>query len=1235
MSDGIICLVRALYDYHSSDPSALSFKKGATIEVLAQLQSGWWDGIMNGERGWFPSNYVELLEDESDDENISVITSVSQIHEKHEEEKWIRKTTPDGVVFYENTKTGQSAWEPPADAIVVPPPPPPPSSKSSANGARSRSNSFSSNAAQSVRSARRPPMPNPWIVQQAPDGSNYFYNKITQEVSSRAPSSINGDSASDMGELDSMDYSHHHMGAATLPRMEDHHRAACVPSPSPHHNYPGYPQPQPNYLLPPNWVRKVNQQGRVYFHNVVTEETAWSMDMLEPHQSGIEAGYGLPTPPALDITPSPTPGEFLGSSGSRLTPNPKRTSPYPPPLAARSPSRNRLHAKPEPPSHPEHEPEPEPEPIPMPSPPPRTKLLPHNEEVTWIKLATSIAMSIHGLTQSLRAASPRNKPPFVALATAVVDSIRIMLMACGCVSKDSPVILRDKELQTKHRIIIATVSRLVLSARVAGGQWPPADAIARVQRDAGDVLAAVRNFVSLAQETGVEVRNPEPKLVDGPRALRKGADNAGVGSIGQLEQHARSVVRAHGFLVAHVRKMVDQMTPSAFPIFGAVLFAQVRQWLTQLTLLITVVEEAPDLLTGTDEFPRAKQAVFNALGGLIMAAQAANEKTEVMEQILRAAEHADQVVKRLLGVLGIDLEDGDRAKAEPKAQPSPGRNTLSQIEEVRSVADFDEDGESDLDGLEKEIMRQLESGNSDDDVGIASMQYAEMYDQEDGEISSDSEVSVRHPSKDGAELDFFGKLDFEESHTFMLEAGGLVGEVDPEASEGAANGEHGDKGVEDKDRPWFLGYDYGPEDVVFNSDGVLRGGTLKALVERLTMHDVHDANFMATFLLTYRSFTTTHELFEMLKARFLMSPPDGLSPGELAVWNERKLTPVRLRVFNVIKNWLENYYQDEEDARCLPSMREFAVATMHEYMALPAAQLVKLIDKRMQSTDGAGFRKMISTQNVPPPPPILPKNLRKFKLLELDPLEVARQLTLMDSRLYNKIRPVECLDKAWSNGESGDVAPNVRALIEQSNQITGWVAECILMQVEIKKRAAYIKHFVSIAEKCSSLNNFNTCMAIVAALDSSAIFRLRRTWDLVNQKTQQTLNHLKKLINSAKNFAEYREVLRLAVAPCVPFLGVYLTDLTFITDGNPNSLKPANLINFSKRAKTAEVIREIQRYQLMSYNLAAVPELQQFLRGWLQSSRPVEELYPLSLELEPRERDDEKIARLLHESGFT
>src|SRR3569833_2695697 len=92
-------------------------------------------------------------------------------------------------------------------------------------------------------------------------------------------------------------------------------------------------------------------------------------------------------------------------------------------------------------------------------------------------------------------------------------------------------------------------------------------------------------------------------------------------------------------------------------------------------------------------------------------------------------------------------------------------------------------------------------------------------------------------------------------------------------------------------------------------------------------------------------------------------------------------------------------------------------------------------------------------------------------------------------------------------------------------------------------------------------------------------------------------------------------------------IGVYLTDLTFIEDGIPSIIKKTNLINFAKRAKTAEVIRDIQQYKNVGYVLQTEGEKQKNKINIMQAAGDVHEMYDKSLQVEPRERDDEKIVR--------
>ena len=68
---------RALFDYQTDNDSSLSFRKDDIIEVLTRLESGWWDGLLGQERGWFPSNYVTVISDQEADAALAAAEAVA------------------------------------------------------------------------------------------------------------------------------------------------------------------------------------------------------------------------------------------------------------------------------------------------------------------------------------------------------------------------------------------------------------------------------------------------------------------------------------------------------------------------------------------------------------------------------------------------------------------------------------------------------------------------------------------------------------------------------------------------------------------------------------------------------------------------------------------------------------------------------------------------------------------------------------------------------------------------------------------------------------------------------------------------------------------------------------------------------------------------------------------------------------------------------------------------------
>lgn len=75
----------------------------------------------------------------------------------------------------------------------------------------------------------------------------------------------------------------------------------------------------------------------------------------------------------------------------------------------------------------------------------------------------------------------------------------------------------------------------------------------------------------------------------------------------------------------------------------------------------------------------------------------------------------------------------------------------------------------------------------------------------------------------------------------------------------------------------------------------------------------------------------------------------------------------------------------------------------------------------------------VNPGSLPPPASIVPKSKSKLKIADIDPLEMARQLTLMESRLYTKIRPIECLQR--SRDMKGDTSDNISSVIQFANRV--------------------------------------------------------------------------------------------------------------------------------------------------------------------------------------------------------
>ncbi|KAJ3033744.1 hypothetical protein HDV00_005865 [Rhizophlyctis rosea] len=233
---------------------------------------------------------------------------------------------------------------------------------------------------------------------------------------------------------------------------------------------------------------------------------------------------------------------------------------------------------------------------------------------------------------------------------------------------------------------------------------------------------------------------------------------------------------------------------------------------------------------------------------------------------------------------------------------------------------------------------------------------------------------------------------------------------------------------------------------------------------------------------------------------------------------------------------------------------------------------------------------------LPIPKTPLPPEISVFKF-PAD--EVAKHLTLIDFDLFARILPSELLNQAWTKSDANLRARNILALTKRFNAVACWTAkahilvsisvikwipiipQCILEKPTPRARAKRLTRMIEVASHLYTLNNFSTLMALIAGMNKAAIHRLKATFRELSSRSLKKLSDLERIMSAEGSYKNYRACLKNAVPPCLPYIGVYLIDLTYMEDGNPNNIGPR--INFTKREMISSVIRGVVQLQSTPY----------------------------------------------------
>jgi len=315
-----------------------------------------------------------------------------------------------------------------------------------------------------------------------------------------------------------------------------------------------------------------------------------------------------------------------------------------------------------------------------------------------------------------------------------------------------------------------------------------------------------------------------------------------------------------------------------------------------------------------------------------------------------------------------------------------------------------------------------------------------------------------------------------------------------------------------------------------------------------------------------------------------------------------------------MQSWIDTHFHDFGSE---PELLNQLLLFLQEYKSDP--MLLSLCTKVMKAREATAISGTQSKNFVfpsPPPEAHIPKTEDPEKLMdEIDPIEFARQLTLKEHELLRAIEPHELLSCGWAKKDKEFRSPHLLSMIQHFNNVAAWVASTVLHQSELPNRVKIIKKILRIIEECQKMKNYFAVFELSGGLNCSAIGRLHKTWD---EFSHGKVNPQKvmAITQPTKNYSQYRDIVASATPPFIPYLGLYLSDLTFIEDGNPNTLSDGAYINFEKCSMVARVIQDLCKHQLQPYNFTRIDFVQHWMDSWEFPSE--KELFDLSLKVEPR-----------------
>eukprot|EP00834_Sanchytrium_tribonematis_P004548 NODE_230_length_12188_cov_0.969890.p2 type:complete len:857 gc:universal NODE_230_length_12188_cov_0.969890:4046-6616(+) len=314
-----------------------------------------------------------------------------------------------------------------------------------------------------------------------------------------------------------------------------------------------------------------------------------------------------------------------------------------------------------------------------------------------------------------------------------------------------------------------------------------------------------------------------------------------------------------------------------------------------------------------------------------------------------------------------------------------------------------------------------------------------------------------------------------------------------------------------------------------NENSILMAAALDRMIEILTTSECDD-DFLDTFLMCYRNFLKPIEFFDILLSRFDAQLPENATPEDIEYYraNIPVLQSQIMKIFDVwiVKYWFDFAVNSDLKNDLIDVLDSLSVD------AVLGDQAISLIEA--VASENEKFENLV---NISKASNSKSKQIDSM-LIQYSSDEVAEQLSLVNSQLYQSIHPIEFLNYIWrKKGEEEEYpTPMLDRFISRFDNESYWVATEICDTKDLKKRIQILTQIILVAKKCIDLNNFFSAFSLLGGLSMLPVERLKKTWKGLSVDTKKAFEDVQKFCDPSKNMKSYRDKLGIALPPIVPFL---------------------------------------------------------------------------------------------------